>query len=163
MPIVRLHGNAVPVLFTSDAARNRAELLSRDVDAAEDGDARPGSIEAIWACWRRAVGQLASSTTPKRRSHEWLPLTGKSPPAEGSDCQVRAAQQALGQAMTAGKCKAARRCCHPTGRSRPKPARQPSPKLPDARTDLFRVWRLREAAVRGPRGAGQEPSVGIPP
>lgn len=41
-----------PVVFTGDAAKNRAELLSRCVDASEDDEASRASIETIWQLWR---------------------------------------------------------------------------------------------------------------
>lgn len=56
--LLYLHGNAVPVLFTGDAAKNRAELLSRDVDATADLAASQRSIDQIWACWRRVPGTV---------------------------------------------------------------------------------------------------------
>jgi N-acyl homoserine lactone hydrolase len=56
--LLYLHGNEVPVLFTGDAAKNRAELLSREVDATGDADASRRSIEAIWECWRSVRGTV---------------------------------------------------------------------------------------------------------
>lgn len=56
--LFHLYGNATPVLFTGDAAKNRAELLSREVDATADADASRRSIDAIWDCWRRVPGTL---------------------------------------------------------------------------------------------------------
>jgi N-acyl homoserine lactone hydrolase len=47
-----LDAGAVPVLFTGDAAKNRAELLSRDVDATGDRAASQHSIDRIWSFWR---------------------------------------------------------------------------------------------------------------
>lgn len=46
------------ILFTGDAAKNRAELLSRDVDLTEDRAASRGSIDLIWRLWRGAPGTL---------------------------------------------------------------------------------------------------------
>jgi len=51
--LLYLHANPVPVLFTGDAAKNRAELLSREVDMTGDADASHRSIDLIWDCWRR--------------------------------------------------------------------------------------------------------------
>jgi glyoxylase-like metal-dependent hydrolase (beta-lactamase superfamily II) len=51
--LLYLDGNDTPILFTGDAAKNRAELLSREVDATGDAAASRASIEAIWDCWRR--------------------------------------------------------------------------------------------------------------
>jgi N-acyl homoserine lactone hydrolase len=53
-----LEGNAVPVLFTGDAAKNRAELLSRDVDSTGDRAASQASIERIWSLWREVPGTI---------------------------------------------------------------------------------------------------------
>jgi hypothetical protein len=41
----------VPVIFTGDTAKNRAELLSREVDATEDIAQSKASIDAIWQLW----------------------------------------------------------------------------------------------------------------
>ena len=41
-----------PILFTGDAAKNRAELISRKVDASEDDAASRASIDVIWELWR---------------------------------------------------------------------------------------------------------------
>lgn len=56
--LLYLHGNATPVLFTGDAAKNRAELLSREVDATEDAEASRNSIDIIWEYWRRVPDTL---------------------------------------------------------------------------------------------------------
>ena len=56
--LFHLYGNDTPVLFTGDAAKNRAELLSREVDATGDADASRRSIDSIWACWRRVPGTV---------------------------------------------------------------------------------------------------------
>jgi len=53
-----LTANEVPVIFTGDAAKNRAELISRRVDASADEAASKASIEAIWELWRRVPGTL---------------------------------------------------------------------------------------------------------
>jgi glyoxylase-like metal-dependent hydrolase (beta-lactamase superfamily II) len=53
-----LTANAVPVILTGDAAKNRAELISRRVDASADEAASKASIEAIWELWRRVPGTL---------------------------------------------------------------------------------------------------------
>jgi N-acyl homoserine lactone hydrolase len=47
-----LTGNAVPVIFTGDAAKNRAELISRKVDASIDDAVSTASIDVIWKLWR---------------------------------------------------------------------------------------------------------------
>ena len=56
--VFHLTANDVPVIFTGDAAKNRAELLSRTADASMDEAASRASIEAIWALWRKAPGTL---------------------------------------------------------------------------------------------------------
>lgn len=56
--LLYLHADPVPVLFTGDAAKNRAELMSRDVDATLEADASRRSIDLIWACWRRVPGTV---------------------------------------------------------------------------------------------------------
>ena len=40
------------VLFTGDAAKNRAELLSRDVDLTEDRAQSQRTLDLIWSIWR---------------------------------------------------------------------------------------------------------------
>jgi N-acyl homoserine lactone hydrolase len=50
--------NEVPVLFTGDAAKNRAELLSRAVDMTMDQRASEASLDAAWALWRKVPGTL---------------------------------------------------------------------------------------------------------
>jgi N-acyl homoserine lactone hydrolase len=56
--VFHLTSNAVPVIFTGDAAKNRAELLSREVDMTEDIAASKASIEAIWQLWRAKPGTI---------------------------------------------------------------------------------------------------------
>ena len=41
------------MIFTGDACKNRAELLSRAADMTYDADVSRASIEAIWAYWTR--------------------------------------------------------------------------------------------------------------
>jgi glyoxylase-like metal-dependent hydrolase (beta-lactamase superfamily II) len=50
--------NEVPVLFTGDAAKNRAELLSMNVDMTMDQQASESSLAAAWALWRKVPGTL---------------------------------------------------------------------------------------------------------
>jgi N-acyl homoserine lactone hydrolase len=47
-----------PVVFTGDAAKNRAELLSGNVDASEDEAASRASIATIWKLWRAVPDTL---------------------------------------------------------------------------------------------------------
>ena len=56
--VFRLAGNDVPVLFSGDAAKNRAELLSMATDMTMDAGASHASLERIWGLWRRAPGTL---------------------------------------------------------------------------------------------------------
>ena len=50
--------NEVPVLFTGDAAKNRAELLSMAVDMTLDAAASEASLRRVWELWRAAPGTL---------------------------------------------------------------------------------------------------------
>ena len=56
--IFHLTGNEVPVIFTGDAAKNRAELISGKVDASMDEAASAASLAAIWRLWRQVPGTL---------------------------------------------------------------------------------------------------------
>ena len=56
--VFHLTSNDVPVIFTGDAAKNRAELLSRKVDMSLDEAASTNSIERIWALWRKVPGTI---------------------------------------------------------------------------------------------------------
>ena len=56
--LLYLTGGDTPVLFTGDAAKNRAELLSKEVDATADAQASRASIELIWDVWRRVPGTV---------------------------------------------------------------------------------------------------------
>jgi glyoxylase-like metal-dependent hydrolase (beta-lactamase superfamily II) len=53
-----LTGNEVPILFTGDAAKNRAELLSGHVDSSEDFAASEATVRSIWSVWREVPGTL---------------------------------------------------------------------------------------------------------
>ena len=56
--IFHLTANAVPVIFTGDAAKNRAELISGKVDASMDEAASRASIATIWRLWRAQPGTI---------------------------------------------------------------------------------------------------------
>ena len=56
--IFHLTASEVPVIFTGDAAKNRAELLSRKVDASIDETVSAASIETIWKLWRQVPGTI---------------------------------------------------------------------------------------------------------
>ena len=56
--IFHLIANEVPVIFTGDAAKNRAELISRKVDASIDEAVSAASIETIWKLWRAVAGTV---------------------------------------------------------------------------------------------------------
>jgi glyoxylase-like metal-dependent hydrolase (beta-lactamase superfamily II) len=53
-----LTGNEVPVLFTGDAAKNRAELLGQTADSTMDAAASRATFERIWRVWREVPGTL---------------------------------------------------------------------------------------------------------
>lgn len=53
-----LEGEDRDVIFTGDAAKNRAEMLSRAADATYDAKATAASIEMIWDLWRRRPGSV---------------------------------------------------------------------------------------------------------
>jgi len=46
------------VIFTGDAAKNRAELVSRTTDMTYDAAVSAKSIELIWDFWRRRPGGI---------------------------------------------------------------------------------------------------------
>jgi glyoxylase-like metal-dependent hydrolase (beta-lactamase superfamily II) len=56
--VFHLTANDVPVLFTGDAAKNRAELVSRRVDSSIDDAVSFASIETIWKLWRATPNTL---------------------------------------------------------------------------------------------------------
>jgi glyoxylase-like metal-dependent hydrolase (beta-lactamase superfamily II) len=51
-------GGSRDVIFTGDAAKNRAELLSRTADMTYDQPVSRKSISAIWEVWRRRPGTV---------------------------------------------------------------------------------------------------------
>jgi glyoxylase-like metal-dependent hydrolase (beta-lactamase superfamily II) len=53
-----LSTNAVPLLFTGDAAKNRAELLSGHVDSSEDFATSEATLDTIWSVWREHPGTI---------------------------------------------------------------------------------------------------------
>ncbi len=53
-----LKGNDVPVIFTGDAAKNRAELVCGHADASYDDAVSAASIKKIWSFWRRRPGNV---------------------------------------------------------------------------------------------------------
>jgi glyoxylase-like metal-dependent hydrolase (beta-lactamase superfamily II) len=53
-----LEGRDGDVIFTGDAAKNRAELLSRSVDMTYDPSVSRNSIDSIWALWMRKPGSI---------------------------------------------------------------------------------------------------------
>jgi N-acyl homoserine lactone hydrolase len=46
------------VIFTGDAAKNRAELVSGHADASYDDAVSSASIARIWSLWRRRPGNV---------------------------------------------------------------------------------------------------------
>jgi glyoxylase-like metal-dependent hydrolase (beta-lactamase superfamily II) len=53
-----LEGEERDAIFTGDAAKNRAELLSRRGEASYDAEASSASIERIWQLWERRPGSI---------------------------------------------------------------------------------------------------------
>lgn len=53
-----LEGGERDVIFTGDAAKNRAELVSRDTDMTCDPAISAASIERIWKFWQRREGTV---------------------------------------------------------------------------------------------------------
>lgn len=53
-----LAGRDHDTIFTGDAAKNRAEILSREADMTYDAAISRSSIESIWELWRRRPGTL---------------------------------------------------------------------------------------------------------
>lgn len=53
-----LEGETHDALFTGDAAKNRAEILSRTADMSYDQALSGRSIESIWALWKRKPGSI---------------------------------------------------------------------------------------------------------
>ncbi len=53
-----LHGSERDVIFAGDAAKNRAELLTRQVDMTYDPELSARSIESIWSWWRTHEGNV---------------------------------------------------------------------------------------------------------
>jgi N-acyl homoserine lactone hydrolase len=56
--VYRLEGNEHPVVFSGDAAKNRAELLSMATDMTMDAGASQASLDRIWGLWRQVPGTL---------------------------------------------------------------------------------------------------------
>ena len=56
--VFRLDGERRRVVFSGDAAKNRAELVSRTADMTMDEDASQTSIEMIWRLWRERPDTL---------------------------------------------------------------------------------------------------------
>lgn len=56
--IFHLTGAARDVIFTGDAAKNRAEMLSLSADMTYDPAISRASMEAIWALWRAKAGSV---------------------------------------------------------------------------------------------------------
>jgi len=56
--VYRLTGNDVPVVFSGDAAKNRAEMLTMSTDMTMDAAASHASLEKIWSLWKQVPGTL---------------------------------------------------------------------------------------------------------
>ena len=63
--VYRLEGNEHPVVFSGDAAKNRAELLSMATDMTMDAGASHASLDRIWGLWRQVPGTLLISNRPR--------------------------------------------------------------------------------------------------
>lgn len=56
--IYYLTSSEVPTIFTGDAAKNRAELLSRDVIDTDDRESSVRSVQSIWSYWHAVPGTV---------------------------------------------------------------------------------------------------------
>jgi len=56
--IYLLNGSEQDVIFTGDAAKNRAELVSRTADMTYDARVTAGTIDMILSIWRRRPGSI---------------------------------------------------------------------------------------------------------
>jgi len=56
--VFRLSGSKADVIFTGDAAKNRAELVSGTTDMTYDAKLSAETIADIWAMWRRRPGSV---------------------------------------------------------------------------------------------------------
>lgn len=56
--VFRLAGETHDVIFTGDAAKNRAELVSGTTDMTYDAAVSAGTIAAIWAMWQARPGSV---------------------------------------------------------------------------------------------------------
>ncbi len=53
-----LHAGDRDVIFSGDAAKNRAELVSGTTDMTYDAAVSKASIDAIWTLWRKRPGNI---------------------------------------------------------------------------------------------------------
>ena len=53
-----LHAGERDVIFAGDAAKNRAEMVSRTTDMTYDAAISKASIELIWTMWRKRPGNI---------------------------------------------------------------------------------------------------------
>ena len=53
-----LAGEDFDVIFTADAAKSRAELVSRQADMTLDAAQSTATIEKVWSAWRRRPGSI---------------------------------------------------------------------------------------------------------
>ena len=56
--VFRLRGERNDIVFTGDAAKNRAELVSGDTDMTYDAAVSAASIRMIWELWRERPGSV---------------------------------------------------------------------------------------------------------
>lgn len=53
-----LSGDDRDIIFTADAVKSRAELISRQADMTLDASLSTATIEKVWSAWRRRVGSI---------------------------------------------------------------------------------------------------------
>jgi N-acyl homoserine lactone hydrolase len=70
-----LDGVAFDIVFTGDAAKNRAELLSMAADMSLDKGESHATFERIWAAWRAKLGSVLvpGHDLPMRLGHDGTP------------------------------------------------------------------------------------------
>ncbi|MCK8786838.1 MBL fold metallo-hydrolase [Roseomonas sp. NAR14] len=56
--LFHMTANDVPVLFSGDAAKNRAELVSNAVDMTMDAEASRASLAKVWELWQAVPGTI---------------------------------------------------------------------------------------------------------
>ena len=95
-----LAGAGRDVVFTGDAAKNRAELLSGDVDMTFDAAVSRASIEMIHGLWRARPGTvlIPGHDLPMVLGSDGRPAYLGLAPAEALDCPLATLDRKLGHA-----------------------------------------------------------------